>query len=83
MAKNVKATLALGTVPQCVLVHISRDLVMCKVNPGYAQSFKVLWYLLSHTAAKSKLQFCKKSPQKMGVTWNLLITVAYYNIVIV
>ncbi len=49
MAKNVEATLALGTVPQCMLVRISRDLIMRKVNPGYAQSYKVLWYLFSHS----------------------------------
>jgi hypothetical protein len=37
----------------------------------------------SATATKSKLRFCKKSPQKMEVTWNLLIAVAYYDIGIV
>jgi hypothetical protein len=34
----------------------------------------------SAAAAKSKPRFRKKSPQKMGVTWNLLIAVAYNNI---
>jgi hypothetical protein len=34
----------------------------------------------SAAAAKSKLRFRKKSPQKMGVTWNLLMSVVYDNI---
>jgi hypothetical protein len=33
----------------------------------------------SAAAAKSKPQFCKKKPQKMGVTWTLLIAVACDN----
>ncbi len=34
----------------------------------------------SAAAAKLKLRFREKSPQKMGVTWNLLIAVDYDNI---
>jgi hypothetical protein len=34
----------------------------------------------SAAATKLNLRFCKKSPQKIGVTWNLLIAVAYNNI---
>jgi hypothetical protein len=36
----------------------------------------------SAAAAKSSLRFRKKSPQKIGVTWNLLIAVAYNNILV-